>query len=274
MPSAARDVGHHMTIDVVHDEDGASIELESRRARAPPAAGARAAASPRRRAAPDSASSRAGPGNLAAVARRAAIVAGDAKGDAEQPGPDRPARVVDLEVAKDDHEDVVAEILDVAILHAETAQRVPHVAELSGVDGRELDSRQRRRQWRPVRSHEDIGHRPAIRHAHRVDSASAEAVGDRRSSDKPFVDARFRRRARCGSAGAITSTWMSTARTRLTGSSSSTRAPERPVRHPRRARREDIPSPPPPGRRRRRARRRRRCDGRRTARGTPPSSRR
>src|SRR5688572_5885503 len=51
----------------------------------------------------------------------------DAKRKPEQPRLDGSGRVVFVEVSKDAHEDIVGQVLDIAVVYAQSAQGGPHV---------------------------------------------------------------------------------------------------------------------------------------------------
>jgi hypothetical protein len=71
----------------------------------------------------------------------APVVRGHAEAKREEPGLDRAARIVLVELAVDGQEDLVSEILDVALCDAEPAQRAEDVRELELEQGPKIDRR-------------------------------------------------------------------------------------------------------------------------------------
>src|SRR5678816_2083432 len=72
--------------------------------------------------------------HLVAVSREVAVVRREAEREAEQPGPERSPRVVLVELLEHGQEHVVRHVLEIAIVDAEPAQRVPPVAEMVAED--------------------------------------------------------------------------------------------------------------------------------------------
>ncbi len=102
-------------------------------------------------------------GERDAVARLAAVVGRRAAREREEPRPERTRRIVGAEPRVDRDEDVVHDVFQVTLLHAQAAEVVPHVLEVILEEVRKIDH-QGLGDLHGVAHGSGLGPRPANRH--------------------------------------------------------------------------------------------------------------
>ena len=66
------------------------------------------------------------------------VVGSDSERDTEEPRTKWAARIVKLEAAVDDDEDILRDVRELSMRNTETSQGVPHVGELAVIDLRKI----------------------------------------------------------------------------------------------------------------------------------------